>query len=38
MYRLRYFWYRLNDGARMLIVMWFGFIAMLLAMGAFGLL
>lgn len=38
LYHLRCFWRRLSDGARMLVVLWLGFITMLLAMGAFGLL
>lgn len=38
LYSLQRLWRRLSDGARMLIVLWLGFIATLLAMGAFGLL
>lgn len=38
LYLLKRLWRRLSDGARMLIVLWLGFIGMLLVMGALGLL
>jgi len=38
LYLLQRIWRRLTDGARMLIVLWLGSIAMLLVMGALGLL
>ena len=38
LYLVQSIWRRLTDGARMLIVLWLGSIAMLLVMGALGLL
>jgi len=38
LYFLKRTWQRLSDSARMLIALWLGFSAMLLVMGALGLL